>query len=1029
MNLFDLFVKISANTKEAEGGIDATGEKMKDVAKSAGDMAKSVGEAFKKVGEAAKEIDSVVSGVGDKIVKAFAGAATAVGGFAVGLAKAGVEYNAQMETYQMAFTTLLGSAEEARSAMAQIQADAASTPFDVAGLTQANQLLVGAGVSAEEARNVIMALGDAVSATGGGNDELSRMAANLQQIKNVGQASAMDVKQFAMAGINIYQVLADSMGITVDEASQLKPTYEQLSAALVSAASEGGRYFGAMANQSLTFNGQISNLQDNWSALLGSVTGGLQTILQGDILPRIIGYVDEIQSSFNAGGFSGLAETLGNIFADALNTVLGYLPGFVAGVTDTLVSLVSSIDVGQLVSAFQQVVGSIFSAFDEILPMLAPMVEQIVPALAQAFIQYQGMLREIGVTVITAIAAGIGDNAADIVGSVIAAVSSLAETINRSYPTFIGAGKRILQAIAEGLSQNADGITGAMSRFVSVFGAAIDMMLPSLIAIGAQILSIISTSIVDNIGTVATIATMIVMELLNAFSSFDASAFTAGVMTILEALVKALTDVLPTLIVTVTQIVSDLLVALTDPSVIQGVLMAAIAIIGALADGLMQALPTLIAAGTQIVQNLIAWIADPANITTAAQAAIAIVTGLIEGLSSMLPQVAEAAVGIVRALAEALFNPDAVTQIINVAFELISALVKALVDAAPAIGEAAAAIVTGLVEVLTGPGNIVQIISTAFAILQALSEGLLQAIPELLQAAVDIIMSLCQAFLSPENLERLAQAAVGMIDNLANGLIEAVPVLLTAAVGILTGFAGYITDPSNLSKMAQSALQIIKTLATGIINAISLLIEAAANCLSALANAFVSFDWSGTGHKIVEGIKNGITNAWSALKEWMSGLIGDLVSVGGDVVNGVKEGISNAWNSVKSLVRGKSESIEDTARDALDTHSPSRVMMRVGRDVVDGLIVGWNDRMKLLQQLVNDDAHALGVGMYGSDFARTPYEGSTAYAAAAVARDFAPEAAVGGTYTINIQLDGQTIASAVFDPLRAEAKRRGEALA
>lgn len=963
MNLFDLFVKISANTKEAESGIDATGEKMKDVAKSAGDMAKSVGEAFKKVGEAAKEIDSVVSGVGDKIVKAFAGAAAAVGGFAVGLAKAGVEYNAQMETYQMAFTTLLGSAEEARSAMAQIQADAASTPFDVAGLTQANQLLVGAGVSAEEARNVIMALGDAVSATGGGNDELSRMAANLQQIKNVGQASAMDVKQFALAGINIYQVLADQMGITVDEASQLKPTYEQLSAALVSAASEGGRYFGAMANQSLTFNGQISNLQDNWSALLGSVTGGLQTILQGDILPRIIGYVDEIQSSFNAGGFPGLAATLGDIFADALNTVLGYLPGFVAGVTDTLVSLVSSIDVGQAVSAFQQVTAAIFSAFDEILPMLAPMVEQIVPALAQAFIQYQGMLREIGLSIITAIAQGLADSAPELVSTIMDTIGSLGESIVSNVPVLIAAGTTIIQAILDGLS------------------------------------------------------------------SFDAAAVVDGVMVILNSLVDAITTLLPTLIVTVTQIVSDLLVALTDPSVIQGVLMAAIAIIGALADGLMQALPTLIAAASQIVQNLIAWIADPSNITTAAQAAIAIVTGLIEGLSSMLPQVAEAAVGIVRALAEALFNPDAVTQIINVAFELISALVKALVDAAPAIGEAAAAIVTGLVEVLTGPGNIVQIISTAFAILQALSNGLLQAIPELLQAAIDIIMSLCQAFLSPENLERLAQAAVDMIDNLANGLIEAVPVLLTAAVGILTGFAGYITDPSNLSKMAQSALQIIKTLATGIINAISLLIEAAANCLSALAKAFVSFDWSGTGHKIVEGIKNGITKAWSALKEWMSGLIGDLMSVGGDVVNGVKEGISNAWNSVKSLVRGKSESIEDTARDALDTHSPSRVMMRVGRDVVDGLIVGWNDRMKLLQQMVNDDAHALGVGMYGSDFARTPYEGSTAYAAAAVARDFAPEATSGGTYTINIQLDGQTIASAVFDPLRAEAKRRGEALA
>ena len=54
-------------------------------------------------------------------------------------------------------------------------------------------------------------------ATGGGNDELTRMASNLQQIKNAGKATAMDIRQFAYAGIDVYGILADYLGKTTEE--------------------------------------------------------------------------------------------------------------------------------------------------------------------------------------------------------------------------------------------------------------------------------------------------------------------------------------------------------------------------------------------------------------------------------------------------------------------------------------------------------------------------------------------------------------------------------------------------------------------------------------------------------------------------------------------------------------------------------------------------------------------------------------------------------------------------------------------
>ena len=45
------------------------------------------------------------------------------------IAKAGVEYNAQIEKYQTALTTLTGSAEEANQIIEQIKKDAAKTPL------------------------------------------------------------------------------------------------------------------------------------------------------------------------------------------------------------------------------------------------------------------------------------------------------------------------------------------------------------------------------------------------------------------------------------------------------------------------------------------------------------------------------------------------------------------------------------------------------------------------------------------------------------------------------------------------------------------------------------------------------------------------------------------------------------------------------------------------------------------------------------------------------------------------------------
>ena len=225
------------------------------------------------------------------------------------LIQSGIEYNAQIESYRVGLTNMLGDAQAANEAMAAIQEDAARTPFSVDSLTQANQLLISAGENAGYSRKVIMALGDAVSATGGGNAELSRMAANLQQIANVGKASAIDIKQFAYAGINVYQVLADYTGKTVQEVQNMTISYDLLSNALIAASEEGGRYYNAMDTQSQTMNGRVSTLKDNVSQLAGLMTGDLSSRI-GVVISNLNDMTVAAIEAYKTDGWKGLGEAI-----------------------------------------------------------------------------------------------------------------------------------------------------------------------------------------------------------------------------------------------------------------------------------------------------------------------------------------------------------------------------------------------------------------------------------------------------------------------------------------------------------------------------------------------------------------------------------------------------------------------------------------------------------------------------------------------------------------------------------------------
>ena len=270
---------------------------------------------------------TIMAGIFSKL---YAAALSATEGFI----SSGIEYNAQIEKYTTGFTNMLGSAEAAQQVMSQIQEDAAKTPFDVESLTQANQYLISAGENASYARDTIMALGDAVSATGGGNDELNRMAQNLQQIANTGKATAADIKQFAYAGIDVYGILADYTGKSTAEVQKMTISYDLLTQALQAASEEGGRYYNSMDTQSQTMNGRVSTLKDNVKQLAGLMTSDLSSGI-GVVIGNLNDLIVKAQDAYKTDGWIGLAGAITGL-TEPINTAKNALKDFASKATTWL---------------------------------------------------------------------------------------------------------------------------------------------------------------------------------------------------------------------------------------------------------------------------------------------------------------------------------------------------------------------------------------------------------------------------------------------------------------------------------------------------------------------------------------------------------------------------------------------------------------------------------------------------------------------------------------------------------------------
>lgn len=251
---------------------------------------------------------------------------------AIGLGTSVIGAGARQERDVTSLGNFVGR-DNATGVYQNIRKDALSSPFNIESLLGVNRALISAGVNAEKARKDTMNLANAIAATGGTNDELMRMAVNMQQIANNGKAMGLDIRQFAYAGINIYGILGAVTGKTKDQLQDMDITYDLLSKALERAGQQGGAYFNAMNNIMKTTWGQAEVLKGKFVMAGQDIGIALRPVYEellqigftitDEVLPAIVDMIGWIKENWSWIGL--LITTIGGAFLAYKTYMMGVI--------------------------------------------------------------------------------------------------------------------------------------------------------------------------------------------------------------------------------------------------------------------------------------------------------------------------------------------------------------------------------------------------------------------------------------------------------------------------------------------------------------------------------------------------------------------------------------------------------------------------------------------------------------------------------------------------------------------------------
>ncbi|UXE04754.1 tape measure protein [Arthrobacter phage Shambre1] len=310
VTLATAYVELIPTTRGIEGSVQRQFAPAVNVAERAG---RESGDAF------SNQAESRIRGAAGRIGSALRTTLTIAGGVMAAAGGIGLKTAADMEQSEIAFTTMLGTAKQAKAFLGDLNKFAAKTPFDLPGLQKSASSLISAGIEANKVIPIMTSLGNATSGMGTGSEGIARATVALQQMNAAGKIGAEDLNQLRDAGIPVFDLLTAATGKTKEEIAEMadkgklgREELEQLMTAL-----ETGkgleRFNGLMEKQSASLGGMAATFKDTFSVglaeavkpaipLLKDGLGGATTLLSDVVLPRVKTGLSEVVGGITAFG-------------------------------------------------------------------------------------------------------------------------------------------------------------------------------------------------------------------------------------------------------------------------------------------------------------------------------------------------------------------------------------------------------------------------------------------------------------------------------------------------------------------------------------------------------------------------------------------------------------------------------------------------------------------------------------------------------------------------------------------------------
>lgn len=223
-----------------------------------------------------------------------------------------ISVRGEMQQLEIAFSTMLGSAEKANALMAQLTETAAKTPFDMNSIANGAKQLLAYGTASEDVNDTLVRLGNIASGLSLPLNDLVYLYGTTQ---TQGRLFTQDVRQFMGRGIPLVDELSKTLGKTTDEINAMVTAgeigFEDVRKVIENMTNEGGQFYQLMEKQSASLTGQMSNLGDSIDTMFNEIGKALQEPLSDGIsmvntlvenyktLGRVIGTLVSIYGGYN----------------------------------------------------------------------------------------------------------------------------------------------------------------------------------------------------------------------------------------------------------------------------------------------------------------------------------------------------------------------------------------------------------------------------------------------------------------------------------------------------------------------------------------------------------------------------------------------------------------------------------------------------------------------------------------------------------------------------------------------------------